>query len=154
MQTFNSGLLSLQPLIDAFSMKIYCDNCYLWANDIESSLKEFTESDPLIADIRDKFKEFDEKTLYLQESEKIKIFGSIIVDLNEVYTDFIEYSKQRKIILGRYLTKIFNKKMKDCIDFIEDIELILERPLNDLDDISTAMRYLEKVREKDIKYIT
>lgn len=153
MQSFNSGLLSLQPLIDSFSKKFYLEHKYLWASDVESSLIEFAKSDPLIADVRDKFAEFDRITKELQEAKKSKEFGCIIIDLNEVYDDVIEYSKQWKIILGKSLTEIFKKKMNECVHFMEDVELVLERPLKDLDDISTAMRCLEKVRGNDIKLV-
>lgn len=151
MQSFNSGLLALQPLTDSFSHKMYAQYSYLWANGVEDSLKAFAESDPLIADIRDKFKHFDERTRSLQEAEHTKCIGSIMIDLNEIYDDFIEYSKQWKTILGKFLTEIYKMRMNESIHFIEDIEFTLQRPLNDLDDIGIAMKCLEKVREREIK---
>lgn len=151
MQSFNSGLSLLEPELNAFSKKLFEDHCYLWSTEVENSLKSFAESNPLAADIRDEFSNFDSRTEQLQNVDRTRVIGSFIIDLTEVYDDFVEYSKKWKSILGKLLSDIYVKKLKESIAYMDDIEFTLERSLNDFDDISNAMKCLENVRENSIK---
>lgn len=147
MHIFDSGLLLLEPKIDKFLKKIYLKHCYLWADDVAESLSQFAESDPLTIDIQDKFIMFDERTAELEEADQFTQIETIGFHLNELYEDFVNYSKSWKEQLGEFLSKLYNVKLMEFVDFVKDVENILLRPLNDLDDVSVAITCLERVRE-------
>lgn len=151
LQVFNSGVMSLQPPIDDFCKKLYQNHCHLWSENMEKSLKEFADSEPLTADVRDKFKLFDQQTEQLKIAEKSKTIGAIKIYLDEVFDGFIEFSKLWKKTLAKYLSDIYRKKLISTIDTINDIELVLNRELKDLDDINVAMKCLERVRAESIE---
>lgn len=151
MQSFSSGLLLIDPKISKFMRKMYDDHCYLWSEDMESSLEEFVNSSPLTVDVREKFKTFDQITHQLRKAKRIENIDSIIIQMDEAFADFIEYSKHWKVCLGQLLRVLYKKKLSKSVVFIEDVELVLQRPLNDLDDVGIAMECLKKVRENSIE---
>lgn len=131
--------------------KMYDDHCYLWSEDMESSLEEFVNSSPLTVDVRERFKTFDQITHQLRKARRIENIDSIIIQMDEAFEDFIEYSKHWKVCLGQLLRVLYKKKLSKSVVFIEDVELVLQRPLNDLDDVGIAMECLKKVRENSIE---
>lgn len=131
--------------------KMYDDHCYLWSADMESSLEEFVNNSPLTVDVREKFKTYDQITHQLRKAKRIENIDSIIIQMDEAYEDFIEYSKHWKVCLGQLLRVLYKKKLSKSVVFIEDVELVLQRPLNDLDDVGIAMDCLKKVRENSIE---
>lgn len=130
---------------------MYDAHSYLWADDMENSLEEFVNSNPLTADVRDKFKTFDQITAHLREARRVVNIESIIIQMDETYEDFIECSKNWKVCLGQLLRVLYKQKLSNSVLFIEDVELVLQRPLNDLDDVGIAMKCVEKVRENSIE---
>lgn len=151
LQSFSSGLLLIDPKITKFLRKMYDEHCYLWSEDMESSLKEFVHSNPLTVDIREKFKRFDQITEELGKAGQVESVDSIIIQMDEAFDDFIEYSKHWKVCLGQLLRALYKQKLSKSVVFIEDVESVLQRPLNDLDDVGNAMECLKKVRENSIE---
>lgn len=151
MQSFSSGLLLIDPKITKFMRKMYDDHCYLWSDDMESSLEEFVNNSPLAVEVREKFKNYDHITHQLRKAERVENIDSIIIQMDEAFEDFIEYSKHWKVCLGQLLRVLYKKKLSKSVIFIEDVELVLQRPLNDLDDVGIAMDCLKKIRENSIE---
>lgn len=131
--------------------KMYDDHCYLWSDDMESSLEEFVNNSPLAVEVREKFKNYDHITHQLRKAERVENIDSIIIQMDEAFEDFIEYSKHWKVCLGQLLRVLYKKKLSKSVIFIEDVELVLQRPLNDLDDVGIAMDCLKKIRENSIE---
>lgn len=154
MLSFSSGLLLIDPKITKFMRKMYDEHSYLWSDTMEYSLEEFVKSDPLTVTIREKFQSFDQITADLRSANRMESIDSIIIQMDEAFEDFIEYSKQWKVCLGQLLRALYKKKLSDSVEFIEDVELVLQRPLNDLDDVGIAMECLKKIRENCIEYDT
>lgn len=151
MASFGSGLLLIEPKISDVMTKIYDQNCYLWSEEMETMLEAFVNSSPLTVDIRERFKLFDQITQELNEANRTECIDSIIIQMDEAFADFVEYSKQWKVCLGQLLRTLYKKKLSKSILFIEDVEMILQRPLNDLDDVGIAMECLKRVRENSIE---
>lgn len=151
LQSFSSGLLLTDPKISKLLRKMYDEHCYLWSDDMESSLKEFVNNNPLAADVREKFKSYDQITHQLRKAQRTESIDSIVVQMDEAYDDFIEYSKNWKVCLGQLLRALYKKKLSQSVVFIEDVESVLQRPLNDLDDVGIAMDCLQRVRENSIE---
>lgn len=131
--------------------KMYDENCYLWSEDMESSLEEFVNSNPLTIDIRERFKNYDRITSELREATRVEQIDSIIIQMDMAYDDFIEYSKQWKVALGQLLRVRYKQKLSKSVEFIDDVELVLQRPLDDVDDVGQAMDCLKKIRENSIE---
>lgn len=148
---FDGGLLLLQPAVNAFLHKMFDDYCFLWAIGMEQVLKEFADSNPLTVDIRDKFVFYDKITADLYRAKKVKQIDVIEIRMDEIYERFVAYSDNWKKTLGNYLSAMYKKKLSDFVTFINDMEFILNRHLNDLDDIRIAMSALEKIRDHSIK---
>lgn len=130
---------------------MYDEHCYLWSDGMESSLEEFVNSNPLTIDVTEKFVSFDLITHDLWHAYREKVIDCIIIQMDEAFADFIEYSKQWKVCLGQLLRLLYKQKLSKSIQFIEDVEFVLFRPLNDLDDVGIAMACLQKVRENSIE---
>lgn len=147
---FDGGLLLLQPAIKVFLHKTFDDYNFLWSKDMEERLKEFADSNPLTVEIRDKFISYDAVTNELYAADKISRIDVIEIHMNDVYEQFIAYSQNWKKTLGNYLSAMYKKKLSDFVTFINDMEFILNRNLNDLDDIRIAMNALETIRDRSI----
>lgn len=130
---------------------MYDEHCHLWSDDMEKSLEQFVNNNPLMVDIREKFEMYKRITHQLSNARRIELIDSIIIQMDEAYDDFIEYSKKWKVCLGQLLRTLYKQKLSKSIQFIEDVELVLLRPLNDLDDVGIAMDCLQRVRENSIE---
>lgn len=63
---------------------------------------------------------------------------------------YVEESKKWKVLLGQLLSAQYKKQLDEMVDFITEMELILSKPINDLDDVRQAMNCLEKIRDNFI----
>lgn len=141
----------LQPEIDRFLRKTYDTYCYLWSDEMEEMLKTFADTNPLTIEISDKFSSYDNITNDLQNANKIKNIDVIEIHMDDIFDEFIEYSKDWKETLGNYLSVMYKKKLSEFVTFISDVEFVLHRKLNDLDDVRVAMDCLRKIREHSIE---
>lgn len=55
-------------------------------------------------------------------------------------------------MLGQLLSAQYKKQLDEMVDFITEMEIILSKPINDLDDVRQAMNCLEKIRDNFITY--
>lgn len=140
----------IEPKLSKFLRKMYDEHCYLWSADMKSELEGFVNKNPLAADVREKFKTYNKITGQLRKARRIETIDSIIIQMDEAYDDFIEYSKKWKVCLGQLLRALYKQKLSTSVVFIDDVELVLQRPLNDLDDVGIAMDCLQRVRENSI----
>lgn len=149
-RSFDAGLLVLQPKVNLFLEKMYAQHCYLWVTNIDDTLKEFADSKPLTIEISDKFKSFDERSAELNATSKFVQIEAIGIELTQLYDDFVTHSNNWKKKLGEFLSEIFKAKLQKFVEFVENVEDVLSRPLTDLDDVSIAITCLESVRENNI----
>lgn len=144
------GLLVYKTKIKSLLDAIYEQHCYLWDENMDTIINEFVASSPLIAEIRDRFVLFDNRTNNLNELEKSERIESIKINLNEFLNECIVYSKAWKTTMGKYLTTMYKKKLLVFVDFISDMDSILKKQLKDLDDVRIAMNALERIREESV----
>lgn len=67
-----------------------------------------------------------------------------------MFQKFVDESKKWKTALGVLLSTQYKKKLDEMVDFITEQQNILQKPINDLDDVRLAMVCLEKVRDNFI----
>lgn len=145
-----SGLLVFKTRIQSLLDSCYEQHCYLWDENMDTIINEFVASGALIAEIRDRFVLYDNRTNNLNELKKSERIESIEINLNEFINECIVYSKAWKITMGKYLTTMYKKKLLVFVDFITDMDSILKKQLKDLDDVRIAMNALERIREESV----
>lgn len=150
LNTFAGGYQMLQPYIDKLLTRIYQAQCDLWSADQNETIAAFAETNPLTVEIRDKFIVYDNRTAALKAVDKFTRIGSVIIDMTAAYASIIEHSKTWKNLLGTRLLISYKKRLDEMVTFIKEMESVLVRPLEDLDDVRIAMACLETVREKSI----
>lgn len=70
--------------------------------------------------------------------------------IEKMFHKFIDESKKWKTALGVLLSAQYKKKLDEMVDFITEQQNILQKPINDLDDVRLAMLCLDKVRDNFI----
>lgn len=148
--TFDGGLLLLKPAIKRLLKQTYENYCYLWDEGMETEMKDFAASNPLTGDIRDKFILYDARTRDLFECHKIVRIECMEIVMNDLFEEFIHFSRKWKTRLGIHLSSIYKKQLIEFVEFITEMDLILHRKIKDLDDIRIAIKALETIRERAI----
>lgn len=70
--------------------------------------------------------------------------------IEKAIVKFVEESKKWKTLLGQLLSAQYKKQLDEMVDFITEMENILSKPINDLDDVRLAMNCLERIRDQYI----
>lgn len=87
----------------------------------------------------------------MDAANKVTTIGSVVIYMDAAYAAIIEHSKLWKVILGTKLMASYKAQLDEMVAFIKEMEMILSRPLRDLDDVRVAMSCLDKVREREIE---
>ena len=77
--------------------------------------------------------------------------GPLLLVTEKLRLSLIAEANSWKNMYGRYLNERCAKKMDDTLDFFNDMEKRLSRPVKDLDDIRSHMSALREIREKEIE---
>ena len=87
----------------------------------------------------------------IQEMEPSHQVGPLLLVTEKLRLSLIAEANSWKNMYGRYLNERCAKKMDDTLDFFNDMEKRLSRPVKDLDDIRSHMSALREIREKEIE---
>lgn len=150
-QNLANGLLSYKTDMEEFQREIFEKNKYLWAEDREEIINTFVLTNPLTVDIRDMFLYYDGITQSIETMIPKRIIGPIEVRMNNTMQKLVTESKKWKVLLGQLLSVQYKKQLDEMIDFIKEHEKILQKPINNLDDVRQAMAVLEKIRDNYIE---
>ncbi|XP_039952580.1 dynein heavy chain 8, axonemal [Bactrocera tryoni] len=145
-----NGLLLYKHDVDEFLLETFNKFKYLWSEDREQIIQRFVDTNPLTVDIRDKFIYYDNITTDLEEMAAKKVIGPIEIRMEKAIAKYVEESKKWKVMLGQLLSAQYKKQLDEMVDFITEMEIILSKPINDLDDVRQAMNCLEKIRDNFI----
>jgi dynein heavy chain, axonemal len=145
--TFENGLLRLEPKILQICGELREKYSYLWSSDRDEQLEKFVNSVPLLPDIRDKLREFDEITEDILNLEPFICVRTIEIDQTKMIAALAEESKAWKSILGAKLSDFYKAILTEATGFIQEQQKKLERHLEDLDDCRIAMVCLQTIRE-------
>lgn len=115
-------------------------------------IDKFVNSNPLVADIRDKFIFYDNETSEIVNAVDNVCIGAILVNAKQAYDSFHRLSIERKMEVGRRLSESCNEKVSSMVNFINDQIVVLSRNLKDLDDVRMAMKCLDAIRDDSIEY--
>ncbi|XP_037951167.1 dynein heavy chain 8, axonemal [Teleopsis dalmanni] len=149
-QNIASGLMLYKNDIDQYLHNFYNKYKYLWSDERENIIQAFVDTLPLTIDIRDKFEYYDKITSDIEKMKLTRTIGPIEIRVDKAVERFIAESKKWKTMLGQLLSAQYKKQLDEMVDFISEMESILSKPINDLDDVRLAMNCLEKIRDKYI----
>lgn len=148
---FDGGLMLIQFDIKKLLKSVFQTHSYIWASTRDEQIASFVTSNPLTADIRDQFIAFDTIQSNLEESPRFTVVGPLHIKLDHILEIIIHEAKQWKILLGNQLSVGFKQKLVKAVNFISDRNKILDRPLENLDDVRWALSCLEIIRENFIQ---
>ncbi|XP_055849438.1 dynein axonemal heavy chain 8 [Episyrphus balteatus] len=150
-QNLATGLYIYKQDIEELLIKVFEKHKYLWAENRYEIIQSFVQTNPLTVDIRDKFVEYDNITSSLENLNPLAVVGAIEIRMHRVIEKLVEESRNWKTILGQLLSAQYKKQLNEMVDFINEMEFILSKPIKDLDDVRMAMNCLEKIRDNSIK---
>lgn len=150
-QNLANGLLSYKSDMEEFQRDMFEKYKYLWAEDREDIINSFVLTNPLTVDIRDMFLHYDNISLKIETMSAKRIIGPIEVRMGSTIEKLVSESKKWKVLLGHLLSVQYKKQLDEMIEFITEQNNILDKPINDLDDVRQAMVVLEKVRDNYIE---
>lgn len=137
--------------MEEFQKEIFEKHKYLWAENREEVIYAFVLTNPLTVNIRDMFLYYDSITQSLENMSQKRVIGPIEVRMNNTMVKLVAESKKWKVMLGQMLSVQYKKQLDEMIDFIKEHDKILQKTINDLDDVRQAMAVLEKVRDNYIE---
>lgn len=113
-------------------------------------ISEFVALNPLTGEIRDKFKLYDLRTKELQAAKKVFKIDCLEIHFDNVFDEFIINSQMWKTTLGAQLCALYKKRLVSFVKFIADMEDVMEKKINNLDDVRIAMDALDRIREESV----
>lgn len=144
---FTDSIIQFEKKVNGILCQLRSDYEYLWDEKREKSLADFVKSEPLLADIRDKFKLYDDTTAKLKKLSKYICIQAIQIDRDAMLQSLIEESNTWKLILGAELTEFYHARVENIANFRQVMEKKLARELKDYDDCSRVFKTIEEIQE-------
>lgn len=145
---FTDGILQFERKINSILSDYKIEYEYLWIENRENELENFIQKDPLLADIRDKFKHFDNITKEIKNLDHIICVQTIQIHRDKMIESLIRESEAWKNILGSKLISKYRMMLREIFDFIHVNNKKLSRKLIDFDDCTKIFTSLEEIQEK------
>ncbi|XP_051153326.1 dynein axonemal heavy chain 8 isoform X1 [Leptopilina boulardi] len=139
---------SISILKDDVSLliKSYQRFCFVWAEDRNDQLKRFVNAEPIVVDIKNKFDEFENLFLEINNLPEFYIIGCIQINMDKLKFSLMEEAGIWKKTFGLILSKTYEEKLRKIVGYIDEKNKILSRDINDLEDVRIAMRCLGEIR--------
>lgn len=145
---FTDGILQFERKINSILSDYKNEYEFLWISNRENELENFIKTDPLLADIQDKFKHFANITNGIKNLENVICVQTIEIRRDKMIAALIEESEAWKNILGTKLTSKYRLMLKEIVEFIHVMNKKLSRKLIDFDDCTKVFKSLEEIQEK------
>lgn len=149
-QSGDAAILAMKQSVHDELKRAYDGKVHLWNPDMDQILNDFVTSNPLTAEIRDKFNLYDCQLNAVRDAPKSSRIDFLELHYDDFLSACLVHAKAWKSTLGRYVTTMYRKKLLTFVTFTSDIEKVLMRPIKDLDDVRIAMGALEKLREESV----
>lgn len=144
---FTDGILQFERKVNSILNDYKQEYEYLWNENRENELDDFVQSEPLLADVRDKFRHFDAITRDIKNLEAIICVQTIEIHRENMIKSLVEESESWKRVLGAKLTSKYRLKLREIVDFIHIMKKKLSRKLIDFDDCSKIFESLKEVQD-------
>ncbi|KAK3736698.1 hypothetical protein QZH41_011488 [Actinostola sp. cb2023] len=126
---------------------------HIWEGDKEIVVKEFAATDPLLSEFKSEILRYQ----YLeQDIDNIPVCFRVGHGAIELYSEAFKIAlsveiKAWKLLFGHSINDKYRVCMDDITQFISDFGKKLSRPVNDLEDVRSAMAALEEMRQNEIR---
>ncbi|KAK4886462.1 hypothetical protein RN001_002733 [Aquatica leii] len=124
---------------------------YLWADSREKQIQTFCDKNPLIVEVSEKFREYDNQSEEIRNIPDYHYIGPLQVVMEDFKLGLLVESDAWKHILGTKLCAKYKDKLMELVDFIKTQEKILSVKIKDLDGCRIAMMCLQRIRENFIE---
>ncbi|KAG5316447.1 DYH8 protein, partial [Acromyrmex insinuator] len=145
--------ISLQGLIlmlrdDVFKVgNSYLRYSYIWTENRDDIIQAFIDTKPLIQDIKEKFIEYEDLIIEIQNLPERHILGPLQIDTDKLKLALLVEANAWKKSLGVMLSNTYKKKFQKIIDYISEKNKVLARHIKDLEDVRVAMKCLAEIRD-------
>ena len=127
------------------------DYQYIWQKDRDEDLKEFLQTDTRVTEFEVKIRTFEKLTDEINTYPEFIPIGAIALATERLKLGLVTEIGIWKQHYGLACNQLYKKELNYVLQFLEDIDKRLQRPIKDLDDIRIAMAALKEIRENEIK---
>ncbi|CAF0729412.1 unnamed protein product, partial [Didymodactylos carnosus] len=123
----------------------------LWQKDRDEELKEFLSRQPRVGEFEAKIKDYERLSSEISSQPEFIPVGPLAIFTERLKFGLTTEVRDWVIRYGQACNLKYRKEMNDVIQFIEDIEKRLQRPIQDLEDIRLVMLAVKELRENEIR---
>ncbi|XP_015117111.1 dynein heavy chain 5, axonemal [Diachasma alloeum] len=123
---------------------------YLWAENRNSQTRSFVESEPITEQIKEEFLKYDALREEIRNLPRRHVIGCIEIDMENLKGALQVEVDSWKNTFNSILNEAYKQKINQFTNFMKDKSEILERKINDLEDVRIAMKCLNEIRENFI----
>ncbi|XP_063992717.1 dynein axonemal heavy chain 8 [Diachasmimorpha longicaudata] len=123
---------------------------YLWGENRNSETRSFVESEPITEEIKEEFLKYDALHEEIINLPQRHVIGCIEIDMENLKGALQVEVDSWKSVFSSILNDAYKQKVSKFINFMKDTTEILERKINDLEDVRIAMKCLNEIRENFI----
>uniref|UniRef100_H2XPC8 AAA+ ATPase domain-containing protein n=1 Tax=Ciona intestinalis TaxID=7719 RepID=H2XPC8_CIOIN len=123
----------------------------LWSQDPHDRVKEFEEDEPVMTEYESQIRYYAKMEAMVEDIPLSYRVGAVTFETDQMRLALVEECKAWKRAFGAALNKKAGAGMDGIMAFTDNLTKILSRPINDLDDVRTAMSSLKDIREAQIR---
>ncbi|XP_076815353.1 dynein axonemal heavy chain 5-like isoform X1 [Clavelina lepadiformis] len=123
----------------------------LWNSDPQDRVKEFEEDEPGFTEYEGQIRYYAKMEAMVEDIPLNYRVGAVTFETDQMRLALVEECKAWKRAFGGALNRKAGATMDDIYGFTDNLQKILSRPINDLDDVRTAMSSLKDIREAQIR---
>ncbi|CAF0723345.1 unnamed protein product [Didymodactylos carnosus] len=123
----------------------------LWQKDRDEELKDFLSRQPHVGEFETKIKDYEQLSSEINSLAECISVGPLAIFTVHLKFGLITETRDWIIRYGQACNFKYRKEMNDVIQFIEDMEKRLQRPVKDLEDIRLIMLTVKELRENEIR---
>jgi dynein heavy chain, axonemal len=124
---------------------------YIWQKDRDEDLKEFLQQETRVSEFEAKIRTFEKLIEEINTYPEFIPIGPIALATERLKLGLITEIGIWKQHYGSACNQLYKKELNFVLEFLDDIDKRLQRPIKDLDDIRIAMAALKEIRENEIK---
>ena len=135
------------------SVHHFLENFYelkdMWMNDYKKVVSDFNAKKPSLGELEMEIERYSSLEEEIGEKPGFKIIGALVLDATPVKMSLQGLARDYKQAYGECVIANLVSEVTSIQYYIEDTSGILQRKIEDLEDVNTAMKTLTKLRENE-----
>jgi dynein heavy chain len=123
----------------------------IYASNKDEVIGAFLKTKPDISAFEDEVTKYEKRQQDVLGLEEAAAVGSMELTMEPFKLAVVSEAKAWKSTLGKALNEKAKEDMSEILEFCDDQQKALSRPITDLEDVRLAMESLKAVREKEIQ---